>query len=67
MPTALNPPAALCRAALLALFVAVSLLESILGLNAVVPVRAAGPCDPPVQNEIVCENSLPGTPHQSGT
>ena len=47
---------------LLALFVAVSLLESILGLNAVVPVRAAGPCDPPILNEIVCENSKPGSP-----
>jgi hypothetical protein len=31
-----------------------------LGLNA--GTAAAAPCDPPIQNQIVCENSKPGDP-----
>ncbi len=41
-------------------FLAFALLAVSFGL--LVPAVAAGPCDPPVANPIVCENSLPGSP-----
>jgi hypothetical protein len=46
---------------LLRLAAAVVLAGAILTPFTPVPVRAAGPCDPPV-NPIVCENSKPGNP-----
>jgi hypothetical protein len=45
---------ALLNAAIVALIAGLGVSES--------NVAEAGPCDPPITNEIVCENSLPGNP-----
>ena len=44
---------------ILPLLIAVAALAAI-GIRP--DVAAAAPCDPPIQNEIVCENSKPGNP-----
>ncbi|MBI4492659.1 MAG: DUF4082 domain-containing protein [Chloroflexi bacterium] len=45
-------------------WVILALLSLLLSLPGLTPplARAAGPCDPPVANPIVCENSKPGNP-----
>jgi hypothetical protein len=50
-------PSAVRRAVWLLLVVAVAALPLL-----PLPTRAAGPCDPPIANPIVCENSKPGNP-----
>ncbi|HET7601786.1 MAG TPA: N,N-dimethylformamidase beta subunit family domain-containing protein, partial [Gemmatimonadales bacterium] len=39
-----------------------SFVYSLVAVHAPLSVRAAGPCDPPIVNEIVCENSKQGSP-----
>ncbi len=41
---------------------AVLVVALVAPLGSAPPARAVGPCDPPITNVIVCENSLPGAP-----